>query len=436
MSLGSTAFKSGVAVLAAVGAALTWPAIVDGYFPGWSERTKGIRAVLPWRAEEKAALVARASPEEVRRRAIAARPPVPVDIDTVRRGPMPLRVDAVGTVQAISSVAIKSRIDAQIEKIFVADGAQVQDGDVLVQLDARQINAQIKQTEATIAKDQTVVDGAVRDFNRVSELASRGSGTQLAVDNARTALASARATLAADQALLENQRVQLSWYTLKSPLTGRVGTFSAKAGNIIRSGDNTATGSLATIIQTTPIYVAFSVPQAVLAEIREAIANGEGVVTATPQGGTKSVTGKVAVIDNTIDASTGTITLRGKFDNADEVLWAGQLCNIRVTLRTDPQVVSIPRSATQSGQIGNFVYLVEKDVAVLRPVKVGRFQDGRDIVTEGLKGGETIVSDGALLLIDGIRVAVKNKPAETARDKNAVDTKALDQTGRAEKDRT
>ncbi len=435
MSVRSKAFSLLLIAAGGAVAALTWPAYVENLYPGWTERTKEARAKLPWAASVGSSPAATAanrsgaqrSPEEIRRAAIAARPPVPVDIDTVQRGPMPLRVDAVGTVQPIATVSIKSRIDAQIEKIFVSDGSVVQQGDLLVQLDARQINAQIKQTEANIAKDQTVVDGAVRDFNRLTELLARGSGTQLAVDNARTALAAAKASIAADQALLDNQKVQLSWYTLTSPLTGRVGTFSAKAGNIIRSGDNTVTGSLATIVQTSPIYVAFSVPQAVLAEIREAIARGEGIVTATPQGGTRSATGKVAVVDNTIDATTGTITLRAIFDNADDVLWPGQLCNIRVTLRTEPDVVSIPRSATQSGQIGNFVYLVENGVAKLRTVKVGRFQDGREIIIEGLKGGETIVSDGGLLLIDGIRVDVKSR---------GQDKKAQDSNNPAPKDHT
>ena len=121
------------------------------------------------------------------------------------------------------------------------------------------------------------------------------------------------------------------------------------------------------------------------------------------------------MLDNTIDSATGTIMLRAVFDNRDDVLWPGQLCNIRVTLRTDPDVVSIPRTATQSGQNGNFVYIVENGIARVRPVKVGRFQDGRDIITEGLNGGETIVSDGGLLLVDGIRVDVRRTQADASK---------------------
>ena len=397
--------------LAAAGviAGVYWPSKIEDAFPGWIERTASLRSALPGAAipakTEGGATAARSN-------APLVRPPVPVNIDTVERGPMPVRVDAVGVVQPMASVALKTRIDAQIEKIFVPDGAQVKAGDVLVKLDSRQIEAQIKQTEANIAKDMAAVEQAQRDAARTNELFGRGAGTQTKADDAVTQVAATKATLAADQALLENQKVQLSWYTLIAPITGRVGTFTAKAGNIVRSGDNTATGVIANIVQTSPIYVAFSIPQTVLADVRDAIAAGKSEVRATPQGGKRSAIGKIAVLDNTIDAATGTIMVRAVFENADDVLWPGQLCNVRVTLRIDPDVVSVPRTATQSGQLGNFVYIVENGVARSRKVSVGRFQDGRDVIIDGLKGGETVVSDGALLLIDGSRVDIRKESIE------------------------
>ena len=403
--------------LAAAGviAGVYWPSRVEEAFPGWVEKTASVRAMLPGAAAVPAKTQAGAAPTGAtgqRPNAAVGRPPVPINIDTVQRGPMPVRIDAVGTVQPVASVALKSRIDAQIEKIFVADGAQVKAGDVLVKLDSRQIEAQIKQTEANISKDQAALEQAQRDAARSNDLFGRGAGTQTKADDALTQVASAKAVLAADQALLDNQKVQLSWYTLIAPITGRVGTFNAKAGNIVRSGDNTATGIIGTIVQTSPIYVAFSIPQTALADVRDAIAAGRSEVRATPQGAKRSAVGKIAVLDNTIDAATGTIMIRAIFENADDVLWPGQLCNVRVTLRVDPDVISIPRSATQSGQQGNFVYLVENGVARSRKVSVGRFQDGRDIVLEGLNGGETIVSDGALLLIDGSRVDIRKESVE------------------------
>jgi hypothetical protein len=398
---------------AAVIAGVYWPSKIEDSFPGWIEKTAALRAVLPGAPAVPAKTQAGAAPSATPRpNGAVVRPPVPVNIDTVQRGPMPVRIDAVGVVQPVASVALKTRIDAQLDKIFASDGALVKAGDVLVKLDSRQIEAQIKQTEANIAKDDSAVEQAVRDALRTADLLTRGSGTQLNVDNARTQVASTKAVLAADQALLENQKVQLSWYTLIAPITGRLGTFNAKAGNIVRSGDNNASGIIATIVQTSPIYVAFSIPQTALADVRDAIAAGLSEVVATPQGGKRSAVGKIAVLDNTIDAATGTIMIRAMFPNADDVLWPGQLCNVRVTLRVDPDVISIPRTATQSGQQGNFVFIVENGVARSRKVSVGRFQDGRDIILEGLNGGETIVSDGALLLIDGSRVEIRKESIE------------------------
>ena len=398
---------------AAVIAGVYWPSKIEDSFPGWIEKTAALRAVLPGAPAAPVKTQAGGAPSATPRpNAAVVRPPVPVNIDTVQRGPMPLRIDAVGVVQPMASVALKTRIDAQIDKIFANDGALVKAGDVLVKLDSRQIEAQIKQTEANISKDDSAVEQAVRDALRTADLLTRGSGTQLNVDNAKTQVASSKAVLAADQALLENQKVQLSWYTLIAPITGRLGTFNAKAGNIVRSGDNNASGIIATIVQTSPIYVAFSIPQTALADVRDAIAEGRSEVVATPQGGKRSAVGKIAVLDNTIDAATGTIMIRAMFPNADDVLWPGQLCNVRVTLRVDPDVISVPRIATQSGQIGNFIYVVENGVARSRKVTVGRFQDGRDIILNGLQGGETIVSDGALLLIDGSRVEIRKESIE------------------------
>lgn len=408
----------------AVSAVVIRPDIADKYLPGSGQRAQELRAMLPKSLSERlpayktAAELAAAKTESAAPAAggrpgaggpgAGGRPPVPINTEQATIGPMPYRIDAVGTVQAVASIAIKTRVDAQIEKIMVPDGAMVNAGDVLVKLDSRQIEAQIKQTEATIAKDRVAIDTALRDIARYKELLSKGTGTQLNLDNATAALNTANAQLAVDEALLLNQKVQLSWYTLSAPISGRTGVFSVKAGNIIRSGDNSATGTIATIVQTAPIYVAFAVPQIVLSDLRAAVATGSAEVVVTPQGSKQTSKGKIALIDNTIDPATGSVMARAVFENADDLLWAGQLCNVRVTLRVDPQVVSIPRTATQAGQIGNYVYVVENNVAKVRQIKVQRFQDGRDIITEGLKGGETVVTDGALQLVDGGRVNIKN----------------------------
>jgi len=162
----------------------------------------------------------------------------------------------------------------------------------------------------------------------------------------------------------------------------------------------------------TPVYVTFSLAQRYLPELRQSINANTGHVEATPQGSTRSVRGKIAILDNAIDSATGTIAIRAEFENADEFLWPGQLCNLRIVIRTDPDVVSVPRDATQSGQNGNFVFVVENGVAQVRPVKILRTQDNRDIVESGLKGDETVVTDGALSLVNGSRVQPRNQQAK------------------------
>jgi len=187
-----------------------------------------------------------------------------------------------------------------------------------------------------------------------------------------------------------------------------------KPGNIIRSGDAAATGAIATIVQTKPIYVAFSLPQRLLAELREAEKAGGASVEARPQGAGRTAKGMIAFVENAIDSATGTITVRARFDNDDELLWPGQLCNLRIALRVEQDAVSIPRSATQAGQAGNFVYVIENGVARMRQVTIARTYEGRDVVSEGLKGGESIVVEGGLSLFNGARIEAR--PANTKRD--------------------
>ena len=415
--------------LGLVVAALIWPSTVDRWFPGWNPKAQAVRSHLP-------ASIAGLLPDQPKPSASAQtasggaqnaaggrgsagganRPPASVRVATAQRGPQAVRAEAVGTVQPIASVAIRSRVDAQIESIQVSDGAAVKAGDVLVKLDSRQIEAQIKQAEAALARNQALLEQAERDVRRFAELVSKQTGTQVNLDNARTSVASSKAAILGDEAQIENLKVQLGWYTIRAPIPGRVGTFSQKAGNIIRSGDGTATGTLTTIVQTTPIYVAFSLPQRYLSDLRNAMSAQDSEVLATPQGATSPMKGRIAVIDNAIDSATGTLTVRAVFDNPDEILWSGQLCSVRVVLRTEPDAISVPREAILIGQSGNYVYVVENGVARVRPVTIGRSQDGRDIIQTGLKGGESVVIDGSLNLQNGSRVEVRSVEARKVAD--------------------
>lgn len=340
------------------------------------------------------------------------RPPVSIAVQPATRGDLPLRIEQVCSVQPLASIGLRSRVDAQIEQIMVADGARVKEGDVLVRLDSRQIESQIRQAEATLEKDKATLTQNNRDIVRYSQLVKQQATTQVNLDNARTAAAVTTAQIAADTAALDTLKVQLSYYTLRAPVTGQLGVFTYKAGAMVRAIDTTP---MATLNQTAPIYVVFSTPQRYLPDLRAAMAANGAAVSVRPQGATQWIDGgAVTVLDNMIDSATGSLVVRGSFANADATLWPGQLCDARVTLRTEPNIVSAPREAVQIGQRGNFVFIVENGVAKLRPVKAGRDQDGRVVILEGLSGNESLVVDGANLLTDGAKVEIRGEPKKDA----------------------
>jgi membrane fusion protein, multidrug efflux system len=341
------------------------------------------------------------------------RPAITVTTAPVQLSSLPYRVDTIGSVQPIASVQLRTRVDAQIDSIAVQDGATVKKGDVLVRLDSRQISAQLKQAQAQLARDQAQLEQNQRDVARFAELVEKRATPQINLDNAKTATLATKAAIAGDEAAIENLKVQLSYYTLVAPISGKVGTFSLKAGNMARAGDNTATGVLVTINQVSPIYVALSVPQRYLPDLRAAVAGGGAPARAKPQGLNRWIDGKVVVLDNAIDPATGMLIARAEFENKDEALWPGQLCDIQVTLRTDNDLVVVPREAVQIGQKGPYVFVVDGDKVHLRLVRIGREQDGRTVIDEGVKSGETVVVDGANLLTDGAQISVR-KPEDKA----------------------
>lgn len=333
---------------------------------------------------------------------------VPVLTSVSEKRPAPITADAVGRAESIASVTVRTRVDGQIAKVFFQDGQAVQQGDVLYELDARQIDAQIRQAEAIVAKDQSQIVQAKRDFARNDTLAKMNAGSILNLQNAQTAEALAEASLLADQAALDNLRVQRSYYTITSPVAGRVGIGLQRDGSAIRTGD--ASGTLVTVNQIRPIYVNFSLPQKLFSSLQSANARGGAPVVARVQGSEVSAEGKVAAIDNSVDSSSGNIGVRAIFDNADEGLWPGLLCNVSVTLGRDEETVIVPRNAVQSSQDGNIVFVVEHGAAKVKPVTVDRFEGATAIISAGLSGGETVVTDGQLRLTDGT-------PVTTLQDK-------------------
>ena len=318
---------------------------------------------------------------------------------------LPYRVEAPGSVQPVVSVSIRARVDSQVTEVLFADGAAVKAGQFLFSLDSRAIDAQLEQAQATLARDEASLVKAKRDVERYKELAAKGSTAKVTLDDALTNFDMLQATVKQDMANRDNLRVQRSYYDIPSPADGRIGISGVRPGTVVRAADNGT--PLAVVNQMSPIYVTFGVPERYIADLREAGANA--AVEATLQSGNVISGGHVAFIDNTVDPQTGTILVRALFDNKDEKLWPGTLANVRVSLRTDKNVVAVPSDAVQNGQRGTFVFIVENGVARLRNVTVARTIDGDAVITAGLNGDETIVTDGQLSLRDGSRVDIKRQ---------------------------
>jgi RND family efflux transporter MFP subunit len=320
---------------------------------------------------------------------------------------VPVDVDSIGTVTPISSVALKSRVETTIVSVHFEDGAKVNEGDLLFSLDARQIDAQIEQAEGMLAKDQAQLEGAQRDVRRYSDLIGKGATTQVNLDNAKTQADILIGTIKADQSALDNLKVQKSYTNIRAPFSGRISAANVKVGNFVRPAD---TAPLAVINQMAPVYVTFAIPQRVLVDLRDAMTTGASKVIATIPGHQRSEDGRVAMVENSVDSTTGMVTVRGIMDNANETLWPGILVNTKLIIRSENSVV-VPTVAVQRSQSGNYVFVVKDGVAKVQPVKVDRTFQGISVIVEGLSGDEDVVVDGQLLLSNGSRVEPRARKA-------------------------
>lgn len=333
---------------------------------------------------------------------------VAVETATALRKKVPVRLDALGTVTPMASVAIKARVDTAIVGVHFRDGAHVNKGDLLFTLDCRAMEAQMAQTEGAIARDKAQLAGAERDVARYTDLVAKSATPTVNLDNAKTQSEVYSAAIKSDQGLLQNLKVQLSFCTITAPISGRISVAAVKVGNFVRQADLTP---MATINQMAPVYVSFTVPQKVLPDIRQAIAAETATVQASVPGQEKRASGQVSMIENTVDSTTGMATIRASMPNDDELLWPGTLVTAEMTLRVEDAVV-VPSNAVQVSQTGNFVFVIKDAVAKVQPVKIERQSGADTVIASGLEGGETVVTDGQLLLSNGTRVNVREpKPA-------------------------
>jgi multidrug efflux system membrane fusion protein len=332
--------------------------------------------------------------------------PVPVVTTTVAAKSMPIIVEAVGTVQAIASVPLKTRIDSQIVKVNVAEGALVKEGDLLFELDSRTLRAQLGQIEAQIRKDQAQLEQAKRDTARAGDLLTKGAGTAVARDTFYTVQKAAEAQLEADEAMRQNILTQISYTEIRAPVSGRIGSIPNKVGTTLRVGDNTGTSVLATINQVDPIFVSFALPQVFLPDLRAAMAKGPVRVNAIVNE-TAQQSGEMAFIENTVDPATGTVTAKARIANANEGLWPGQFVKAEVVLGVETDAVAVPSAAVQLGPQGPYIFAVKDGHAELRPIVIKRHQGGEAVVGKGVAAGDQIVVDGQLRLVNGAPVMIR-----------------------------
>jgi multidrug efflux system membrane fusion protein len=338
---------------------------------------------------------------------LAAPPAVAVEVTSALKKTVPVRIDALGAVTPIASVGVKPRVDSEITGVHFQDGALVNAGDLLFTLDSRAIEAQAKQVEGLLAGAKANLEQAERDVTRYTELLAKSATTVVTLQNARTQVNIWRASVDSNTAQLENLRIQIEYCTIRAMITGRASMAAVKVGNSVRQAD---TAPLATIIQTAPVYVTFALPQGYLPDLRQALTNESASIEAVIPGEARRAAGQVTMIENSVDMPTGTVPVRATMPNRDELLWPGTLVTVQITFREE-EAVTVPSAAVQVSQTGTYVFVVKDDMASVEPVTVARVFGAESVLSSGLEGGETVVTNGQLLLSDGTKVAVRERKA-------------------------
>jgi len=330
-------------------------------------------------------------------------PGVPVTAGTVEAKDMPVFLNGIGSVQAFNMVTIKTRVDGQIVAVNFNEGQEVKAGDQLVQIDPRPYKAAYDQANANLEKDQANFANAQLNFQRDAAIISSNAVSRQQYDNDKAAVAVDQAMVDSDKAQVEAAQVNLDYCDIRAPIAGRLGVKLVDVGNIVHANDSTG---LVTITQTKPIYVSFTLAQEHLHKIHDKQMQGDLTVHAY---GADNVTllseGKLTVIDNTVDQTTGTIRLKGQFTNADERLWPGEFVDVRLILNVRKGVATVPAQTVQEGADGKYVYVIKPDDTVeRRKVDVASVQDGLAVITQGVTVGETVVVEGQYRLVNGARV--------------------------------
>ena len=334
-----------------------------------------------------------------------AQPSVPVTLGKVEQKTMPVLLHAIGHIDPISTVAVKARIGGELQKVWFAEGQLVSPGATLFTIDPRQYQAALRQAEAALIKDQALLKKAESDVARYGQLVKQDFVTKQDYDQTVANAEALRATVASDQATIDNAKLQVAYCTITSPIEGRTGNLNVKAGNLIKADDL----ALVTINQIRPIFASFSVPAQYLPAVLKKTDDPIKVLATIPNGSVPASTGTLSFVDNAVDTATSTVLLKATFANQDETLWPGQFVDVTVVLGEEPNRIVVPSPAVQTGQQGQYVFVVGSDETVeLRPVKVDRMDETDAVIAKGLSAGETVVTDGQLRLVPGAKIVAKD----------------------------
>src|ERR1700693_6286170 len=333
---------------------------------------------------------------------------VPVNVAKAVKKTVPIQLSAIGTAEAYSTVSIKGPVNAVLKEVHFKQGDFVKKGDLLFTLDARPFQASLDQAQANLARDKAQADLTIVQAERYKKLYDQGISAKEQYDQMQANAAAQQGSLHADEAAVESAKLQLQYCAIYSPAGGRAGALQVYPGNLVKENDVPV---LVVINQIAPLYEDFSVPEQYLGVIKKYMAGGRLQIEATPYGDAAAEVGYLTFVDNTVDNTTGTIKLKGTFENADHRLWPGQFSTVALRLSEQENATVVPTQAVQTGQNGDFVFVIKPDqTAESRPVKVARTLGTESVIAKGIEPGETVVTDGQLRLIPGIKVQFKTAP--------------------------
>jgi multidrug efflux system membrane fusion protein len=343
--------------------------------------------------------------QQQRRSRFAADGPVPVLVAAATNADVPVYLDAVGTTRALNTVTVRPQVDGKLLSVAFQEGQDVKKGDILAQIDPTTFKAQLDQAVAKKAQDQALLTNAQNDLTRYEQLAATNAVNRQQLDTQKSLVAQLTAQVQSDQAAIESAQATLAYASVRAPIDGRTGLRQVDEGNIVHASDSTG---IVTITQLRPISIQFNLPQQYLSQVNTAFAKGPLAVDALRSDNDAVIdSGKLTVVDNQVDASTGTVKLKADFPNTDLQLWPGQFANIRLLIDTLKQVVVIPTGAVQRGPTGTFVYVVKDDnTASIRPIVVEKQDETQTVIKSGVTPPERVVTTGFARLTDGAKVTI------------------------------